>query len=104
MSQKVLEYLKKRLPLMTESDIENTYNQAEKVYERDRGALGVTRIKDYFWRIVFLAADDKKTRNELLKQAMEEHPECQVIVYERMKYGNKPVYHAVPYLKRMLAL
>jgi len=104
MSQKVLDYLKKRLPLMTESDIEDTFKQAEKVYEREDGALGVTRIKDYFYRVVFLAADNKKARNELLKQAIDEHPECQIIVYERMKYGNKPFYHAVPYLKRMLAL
>jgi hypothetical protein len=104
MSQKVLDYLKKRLPLMTESDIEDTYRQAEQVYEREDGALGVTRIKNYFWRVVFFAADSKKTRNELIRQALQEHPECQVFVYERMKHDNKPFYHAIPYLKRLLAI
>jgi hypothetical protein len=104
MSQKVLNYLKKRLPMATESEIANAYTQADQIYEKEDGVLGVTKIDSGFWRGVFLAADNKQARNELLNDFMVEHPECQVFVFERIKYGNKSYYHTIPFLKRLMAL
>lgn len=104
MSEKVLQFLKRRLPLMSESEIEDTYKQADKVYSSEQGALGVAEIDRGFWRVVFFAADDKTTRNSLIKQAMDENPDFQVIVYERLKHNNKPFFHTRPYLERLLAI
>ena len=103
MSQRLLEYLKRRLPLMDESDIEDTFNQANHIYEKEDGALGVTEIDKGFWRVVFFAADSKVTRNLLINEALNNHPDMQVFVYERLKHNNKPFYHTRPYLERLLA-
>jgi hypothetical protein len=103
MNQRVLQYLKKRLPLMSDSDIEDTFKQADHVYSKEDGALGVTEIDRGFFRIVFFAADSKETRNKLLEEAWKAHPDVQVIVYERLKHKNKPFFHTRPYFERFLA-
>lgn len=88
---------------MSDSDIEDTLKQADHVYSKEDGAIGITEIDKGFLRVVFFAADNKKTRNELLKEALDAHSDVQVFVYERLKHNNKPFFHTRPYLERLLA-
>ena len=103
MSQSIIEFLKERLPAKNNLEIENALKQADRVYTRNNGAVGVSEISKGFWRVVFFAADSKKTRNALIDEVVKDTG-LQVFVYERVKHNNKVYYHAAPFLRRLKAI
>jgi len=104
MSQPVVEFLKKRLSFLGSEQVELVYSEAEKVYFECKGALGLTRVDKGVWRIDFFAADDKATRNELIKKAITENDDIEIVTYQRAKHNDKEFWHSKPFWKKLLAV
>jgi len=104
MSQPVVEFLKKRLSFLDLKQVELVYSEAEKVYFECNGALGLTRVDKGVWRIDFFAADDKATRNKLIKRAIAENDDIEIVTYQRAKHSDREFWHGKPFWEKLIAI
>ena len=87
----ISKYLSEKIPLYKEVDPKSLVIEAlmnEGLFTNENGVLGLAKLKDNLWEVLFFAADDKVARKNLIQVAAEKLGQISITFY-RPKHSDQ---------------
>ena len=89
MTKDLFSVISNMIPWMEKETIKESLGKAEKIYREPNGFLCLWEYKKNIFEILMFASKDRETKRKLLQAAVSDHPNFQIIFFERGKYDNK---------------